>query len=74
MIVATIWSDLQRSGVTECLTKFTLDLVLWRKVKLLEKLGRDGDATGGPDVLQSQVLIHAIVKVLVTVSNSVPVS
>jgi len=74
MIVTTIWSDLQRSGVTECLSKFAFDFILWRKVKLLEKLRRDGDTTGGPNMLQSQVLIHAIVKVLVIVSTSIPVS
>lgn len=67
-------SDLQRSGVTESLTKFTLDLVLWRKVKLLEQLRRDGDATGGPDVLQGQILIHALVEVLVIVCATIPIS
>lgn len=69
-----MWLDLQRSWVTECLTKFSLDFVLWRQVKLLKKLWRDRDATGGPDVLQCEVLINALVKVLVVVCASVPIS
>lgn len=74
MIVRSDDIDLQRSRVTECFTKFTLHLVFGRKVKLLKKLGRNGDASGGPDVLQGQVLIHAIVEVLMIVSAAIPIS
>lgn len=62
--------DLQRSRVTKRLSELALDLVLGRQVELLKQLRRNGNAAGRPDVAQSEVLVHVVTQVLVSVRRA----
>ena len=49
--------NLHRCWVTEGLSKITFDNILRRKIDLLEKLGRDGNAASGTDSLQRSFVV-----------------
>ena len=64
---------LQRSRVTKGLAKFALDIVLGRKIEFLEQLRADGNASGRPNLLQGQVLVHTAVQMLVS-CTAIPIA
>ena len=70
-MVVSAWSqqhpndnNLQWCWVTKCLSQFSSYLVLRREVKLLEELGRDGDATCCLDFAKSSAGVVIGIEVL----------
>ena len=58
-------SHLHWRGVTKGLAELTGDLVLRRKIDLLEQFRGDGDAARGLDLPQRCLRVHVLVEVVV---------
>lgn len=56
---------LQRGRVTKGLAKVAVNGALGREVELLEELWGNGNAAGGPDLLQGVVRVDVVVEVFV---------
>lgn len=53
--------NVQRGGIAKSASEVARDFVLWREVELFEQFRADGDAAGGPDLLQSGIRVMVVI-------------